>query len=216
MKLFRISIIRAVAAVLVGVLLLKYNEDVLKVLTVALGAMFIIAGVVSLVGWVNSRRKKAEFRAYDSGQSPAVEEVDSDHAMFPVAGLGSLLLGLLLALTRSDEYIEWAMYLLGAVLVLGAINMVMNIFAARKMEPVGPWMWLAPLAIAAASAVAMFRGLVPANVCTTILGVTALVYAVFELIYSFIFSAIRRRYEKTQAQVRPRRPDEIVPVVNEE
>ena len=109
MKLFRISIIRAVAAVLVGVLLLKYNEDVLKVLTVALGAMFIIAGVVSLVGWVNSRRKKAEFRAYDSGQSPAVEEVDSDHAMFPVAGLGSLLLGLLLALTRSDEYIEWAM-----------------------------------------------------------------------------------------------------------
>lgn len=216
MKLFRISIIRAVAAVLVGVLLLKYNEDVLKVLTVALGAMFIIAGVVSLVGWVNSRRKKAEFRAYDSGQSPAVEEVDSDHAMFPVAGLGSLLLGLLLALTRSDEYIEWAMYLLGAVLVLGAINMVMNIFAARKMEPVGSWMWLAPLAIAAAAAVAMFRGLVPANVCTTILGVTALVYAVFELIYSFIFSAIRRRYEKTQAQVRPRRPDEIVPVVSEE
>lgn len=215
MKLFRISIIRAVAAVLVGVLLLKYNEDVLKVLTVALGAMFIIAGVVSLVGWVNSRRKKAEFRAFDNGQHD-VEEVDTDHSMFPVAGLGSLLLGLLLALTRSEEYIEWAMYLLGAVLVLGAINMIMNIFAARKMEPVGAWMWLAPLAIAAAAAVAMFRGLVPANVCTTILGVTALAYAVFELIYSFIFSGIRRRYEKTQAQVRPRRPDEIVPVENVE
>ena len=45
---------------------------------------------------------------------------------------------------------------------------------------------------------------------------TGPVRAVFELIYSFIFSAIRRRYEKTQAQVRPRRPDEIVPVVNEE
>ena len=50
MKLLRISIIRAIAAVVVGVLLLKYDEAVLKGLTIALGVMFLIAGVVSLLG----------------------------------------------------------------------------------------------------------------------------------------------------------------------
>ena len=200
MKLLRISVIRSIAAVVVGVLLLKYDEAVLKGLTIALGVMFLIAGVVSLLGWVNSRRKKTEFRAFDNGTDQATG--DEGQPMFPIAGLGSLLLGLILSLTRSDDYLEWAMYLLGAVLVLGALNMMMNLVSARKMEPVSGWLWIAPLAIAAASGFAMFKGLVPAETCTMIIGITALVYAVVELCYSFVFSAIRRRYEKTQTQVR--------------
>ena len=199
MKLLRISIIRAIAALVVGVLLLKYNADVLKVLTIALGIVFLLAGVVSLVGWVNVRRKKADFRAYDNGQE---QTQDSAQPMFPLAVLGSLLLGLILSLTRSDDYLEWAMYLLGGVLVLGALNMLMNLMSAKKMEPVAGWMWLVPVVIIVASVFAMIKGLVPAETCTTILGVTAIVYAVAELIYSIIFTNIRKRYEKTQAQVR--------------
>ncbi|MCR5159338.1 MAG: DUF308 domain-containing protein [Prevotella sp.] len=201
MKLLRISIIRAIAAVVVGVLLLKYDEAVLKGLTIALGVMFLIAGVVSLLGWVNNRRKKADFRVYDNGTDAAPASSADGQSMFPIAGLGSLLLGLILSLTRSDDYLEWAMYLLGAVLVLGALNLLMNLVSARKMEPVGAWMWLAPLAIIAASVFAMLKGLVPAETCTLILGITAFVYAAVELLYSFIFSGIKRRYDKTQAQV---------------
>ncbi|MCR5197344.1 MAG: DUF308 domain-containing protein [Prevotella sp.] len=207
MKLLRISIIRAIAAVVVGVLLLKYDAAVLKGLTIALGVMFLIAGVVSLVGWVNARRKKADFRAYDNGEESAGE--GGAQPMFPIAGLGSLLLGLILSLTRSDDYLEWAMYLLGAVLVLGALNLCMNLFSARKMEPMGGWMWLLPCAIVVASVVAMIKGLVPAQTCTTILGVTALVFAVTELWYSLVFSQVKKRYEKTQAQVR--RSGEVTP-----
>ena len=48
----------------------------------------------------------------------------------------------------------------------------------------------------------MIKGLVPPTTTTIILGVTALVYAVVELVYSIIFAGIRKRYEKTQAQVR--------------
>ena len=202
MKLLRISIIRAIAAVVGGVLLLKYDADVLKVLTIVLGVMFLLAGVVSLVGWVNNRRKKADFRAYDNPKAQSGDADDSGQTMFPIAGLGSLLLGLILALTRSDDYVEWAMYLVASLLVLGALNMLMNLFSARKMEPVPFWPWLLPVAIAVAAIVAMLKGLVPANVCTTILGVTALVYAVAEVVLSFLFTGIRRRYEKTQTQVR--------------
>ena len=199
MKLLRISIIRAIAAVVGGVLLLKYDADVLKVLTIVLGVVFLLAGVVSLVGWVNNRRKKADFRAYDN---PKAQADDADPSVFPIAGLGSLLLGLILALTRRNDYVEWAMYLVGALLVLGALNMLMNLFSARKLEPVPAWPWLIPVAVVVAAIVAMLKGLVPANVCTTILGVTALVYAAGEVVLSFLLTGIRRRYEKTQAQVR--------------
>lgn len=193
MKLLRISLIRVVAALITGVLLLKYHEDVLKALTIAMGVMFIIAGIVSLGGWVNTRRRKADMPVSADGQ----ENADDNQPMFPVAGLGSLLLGLILAFTRSDDYLTWAMYLLGAVLVLGALSMIMNIMSARKIESLGVWMWLPPIAIIVASVSAMFRGLVPPDVCTTILGITALVYAVVELVCSVIFSNIRRRFEKT-------------------
>lgn len=199
MKLLRISIVRAIAAVVVGVLLLKYDEAVLKGLTIALGVMFLLAGVVSLAGWVLQRGKKPSFQAYDNGQA---QEVESTQAVFPIAGLGSLLLGFILSLTRSEEYLEWAMYLLGAVLVLGALNLVMNLVAARKMEPMGAWMWLAPVTIAVAAVVAMLKGLVPPETTTTILGVTAIAYAVVEVVYSILFSNVKRRFEKTQAQVR--------------
>lgn len=199
MKLLKISIVRAIAALVVGVLLIKYDEAVLKGLTIALGVMFLIAGVVSLAGWVLQRGKKPSLQVYDNGQA---QEVESAQAVFPIAGLGSLLLGFILSLTRSEEYLEWAMYLLGAVLVLGALNQVMNIVAARKMEPMGAWMWLAPIAIAVAAVVAMLKGLVPPETTTTILGATAIVYAVVEVVYSILFSNVKRRFEKTQAQVR--------------
>lgn len=195
--LLRFSVIRALGAVVIGILLLKYSEAVLKGLVIVLGVMFLIAGVLSLIGWVNSRRKKPELKAFDSGDA-VEEETDAPHqSVFPIAGLGSLLLGCILSMTQTDNYLDWAMYLVGGVLVLGALNTMMNIVAARKMEPVGVWMWLFPLAIVAASVFAMIRGLVPPEMTTTILGVTALVYAVVELVYSVVFYQISRRYQRT-------------------
>jgi uncharacterized membrane protein HdeD (DUF308 family) len=201
MKLLRISIIRAIAAIVVGVLLLKYDVAVLQGLTIALGVMFLIAGTVSLVGWVNTRRKKADFQVYENPEQDQAAK-DNSQPMFPIAGLGSLLLGFILSLTRSNDYLEWAMYLLGAVLVLGALNMLMNLIAARKMEPVDAWKWLPPCIIIVVSVFAMIKGLVPAETCTAILGGTAIAYALAELFYSVMLNNIRKRYEKTQTQVR--------------
>ena len=97
MKLLQISIIRAIAAIVVGVLLLKYDEAVLKGLTIAIGILFLIAGIVSLVEWINLRRKKADFRVMDDGEG-GKSKGDNSQPMFPIVGLGSVLLGLILLL----------------------------------------------------------------------------------------------------------------------
>ncbi len=198
MKLFRISIIRVIAAIVAGILLLKYDDSVLKGLTIALGIMFLIAGLVSLIGWMNARRQKAEFRAYDNGKQSS----DESQPMFPIVGLGSVLLGCILSLTETEAYRIWAMYLIAAVIILGALNQIMNLVAARKMEPVEDWMWLPPIAIAIASVVAMLKGLVPPRTTTTILGITAFVYALVEIVYSIKFYQIKQRFTTTQTQVK--------------
>ncbi|MBQ9356153.1 MAG: DUF308 domain-containing protein [Prevotella sp.] len=212
MKLLRISAIRAIAAVVVGVLLLKYGCNVLRGLTIALGIMFLVAGLVSLIGWINSRRQKTEFRAFDNGQGA---QDDAKQPMFPIVGLGSLLLGCMLSLLHTDEFLVWALYLVGAVLILGALNMFMNLFSARKMEPVAVWMWALPAVIIVAAIFVMVKEVIPSSsvqtladelspttLATTILGITAIVYAVIEVFFSVIFYNIKKRFEKTQAQVR--------------
>ena len=201
MKLLQISIIRAIAAIVVGVLLLKYDEAVLKGLTIAMGIMFLIAGIVSLVEWINLRRKKADFRVMDDGEA-GKGKGGTHQPMFPIVGLGSVLLGLILSLTQTADFLTWAMYLLGGVLILGGLNLMMNLLSARKMEPVDGLLWIVPAAIVLTALFAMIKGLVPAKTTTTSLGVTSLVYAIAEMGYSMLFSAIRKRYEKTQAQVR--------------
>lgn len=221
MKLLRISIIRAIAAIVVGVLLLKYGCNVLKGLTIALGIMFLIAGLLSLIGWVNSRRQKVEFKVYDNGEGTQDE---AKQPMFPIVGLGSLLLGCILSLTQTDDFLVWALYLISAVLILGALNMIMNLVSARKMESVAPWMWILPLVVIAAAVFVMVSEVWPsgsstsasvkgmtaggeadsmvAPLSTLLLGITALVYAAIELFFSVVFYNIKRRFEKTQAQVR--------------
>ena len=201
MKLLQISIIRAIAAIVVGVLLLKYDEAVLKGLTIAIGILFLIAGIVSLVEWINLRRKKADFSVMDDGEG-GKSKGDNSQPMFPIVGLGSVLLGLILSLTQTTDFLLWTMYLLGGVLILGGLNLMMNLLSARKMEPVDGLLWIVPVLIVLAALFAMIKGLVPAKTTTTILGITSLVYAFAEMGYSLLFSRIRKRYEKTQAQVR--------------
>ena len=201
MKLLQISIIRAIAAIVVGVLLLKYDEAVLKGLTIAIGILFHIAGIVSLVEWINLRRKKADFRVMDDGEG-GKSKGDNSQPMFPIVGLGSVLLGLILSLTQTTDFLLWTMYLLGGVLILGGLNLMMNLLSARKLEPVDGLLWIVPVLIVLAALFAMIKGLVPAKTTTTILGITSLVYAFAEMGYSLLFSRIRKRYEKTQAQVR--------------
>ena len=156
---------------------------------------------MSLVEWINLRRKKADFRVMDDGEG-GKSKGDNSQPMFPIVGLGSVLLGLILSLTQTTDFLLWTMYLLGGVLILGGLNLMMNLLSARKMEPVEGLLWIVPVLIVLAALFAMIKGLVPAKTTTTILGITLLVYAFAEMGYSLLFSRIRKRYEKTQAQVR--------------
>ena len=198
MKYLSYSIIRAIAAVVVGVLLLQHSQGVLKGLTIALGLMFLVAGVIAFIGWLNTRRKQKATANAEDDDASVIKAVPT----LPIVSLGSIILGLVLSLVLTEEFLIWSLYLLASVIVLGSINLLVNLMTARKMEKVMGWLWLPPFLIAIAAVVAMLKGLVPAETSTTILGIASLVYAVAEVVYSLFFHKVERRYEKTQAQLR--------------
>lgn len=199
MKFLQNPILRAIAAIVVGVLLLKFATAVLHGLTIAFGIMFLAVGIIALLGWINSRRKKVDYRVYDAKG----KELDDDTTMFPIAGLGSLILGVIMAVS-SNLFLIWMMCLLSAVLILGALNECMNLWSARKYASVHPALWLCPLLIAGAAIYVICKGLVPPEqiepLTMTILGVAALVFAVIEIVFMILFYGKKKAWDKAQEQ----------------
>lgn len=199
MKLLVYPLLRAVAALVIGFLLIKYPDHTLTGLTVAIGILFLVAGVISIVGWLFERRRKPVFTAYDSGMGDSSAETAaiSHTAMFPVVGLGSLVFGLILCLMPAT-FVTLQMYLVAALLILAALNLYMNLVAARQYGHVGLGFWLLPTIILLAGIFVMLKPMESAVVPLVILGWSLLVLGVTELICCIKFYAAKRGFDKAQ------------------
>lgn len=196
MKLLVYPLLRALAALAIGFLLIKYPDHTLTGLTVAIGVLFLVAGVISIVGWLYERRRQPVFTAYDSGAADATPDATISHtAMFPVVGLGSLVFGLILSLMPAT-FIALQMYLIAALLILAALNLYMNLVAARQYGHVGLGYWLLPTVVLLAGIFVMVKPMESATVPLIILGWSLLVLGVTELVFCLVFFNMKRTVQK--------------------
>ena len=196
MNIIRNSVIRALAALIVGALLIKYPDNTLSGLTIAIGILFLVAGIVSLVTWLYERRREPVFTAYDSGTGQT-KVIDST-TVFPVVGLGSLVLGAILAL-MPETFIRLQMYLVAALLILAALNLYMNLVAARSYGRVGIGYWVLPTIILLAGIVVLLKPMESAALPLIILGWSLLLLGITEIICSIVFLKLKRAKENALA-----------------
>ena len=195
MKLLIYPLLRAVAALAIGFLLIKYPDSTLTGLTVAIGILFLVSGVISIIGWIVERNRKPVFAAYDSGAS---EPATISHTtMFPIVGMGSLVFGLLLCL-KPDSFVTLLMYLLAALLILGALNLYMNLIAARSMGRVPLAYWALPTVVLLTGIFVMLKPMESAELPFVILGWALLVFGVTEFINSILYFSLQRAANKAQ------------------
>ena len=93
MKLFQSSIFRAMCAIIVGILLIKFPKDGVTWLTVAVGVLFLITGVIAMIAYLHARKHASEYTIIDN-QGRVVR---GGQPTFPIVGAGSIILGLTLA-----------------------------------------------------------------------------------------------------------------------
>ena len=99
MKVLQSSLLRAVVAIIVGVLLVKYREDTMRWMTIAAGILFFLSGLISVIVYYYEKRETAR-SPYTFDQTG--NEIRRHSPIFPFIGVGSMLLGIILMVMPTD------------------------------------------------------------------------------------------------------------------
>lgn len=198
MKVIHSSIFRAVCAIIVGVLLIQYREQTVTWITIAIGVLFFLSGVISLASYWAAKRNAEKMQGQilsDSNGKPIMGMMPK----FPLVSVGSLILGLLLAL-MPQVFIAWLMFILAFILILGALTQFANLASAAKMGRVGILFWLFPSALLLLGLLAIIKPSAIASAPLFIIGWGMLIYGVVELLNAFKASNNKRIWLKNQQQ----------------
>ena len=188
MKILQSSLVRAVMAFAVGALIIKYREETVHWLTVVIGALFFVSGLISVV--LNRRPtpslpKGGSLESYsesntDANQTPSPREGGGGW-LTSLVGFGSIILGIILALMPTT-FITGLQYVLAAMLVLGAVNQFVNLAQASRWCHVGWFYWLLPVVVLLVAIFMIWRPVETAAAPLFIIGWCMLLYGAAELL----------------------------------
>lgn len=188
MKVLQSSIFRAVCSIAVGAMLIKNPDSTVKGITIAIGLLFLVSGVISCVAYFNARMHSAENEVYDADGRLLV----GGRPTFPIVGLGSLILGFVLAL-MPGAFVTSLMYVLGAIILLGALNQFLALIQARRFAVLPLWVWVSPTLILLIGLYVMLKPMETAGLPLLIIGWCLLLYGVTECINAFKIHQCRKR-----------------------
>jgi uncharacterized membrane protein HdeD (DUF308 family) len=176
--------------------------------TIAFGALFFLSGLVSVIAYYAEKRRAANMAERLSAMSEMrgkeMETPSEDsirHSLmpgFPIVGIGSMVLGVILAIMPTT-FIHGMMYVIAGLLVLGALNMMFNLSMARKFASIGLGFWIMPLLLLVLGVLMIAKPDLFAAMPFRILGWALIVYGVIECINAIKIHNCRKQYEKIQA-----------------
>ncbi|MBQ6062704.1 MAG: DUF308 domain-containing protein [Prevotella sp.] len=178
MKIFFSSLVRAVVAAIVGMLILEYREDTVRWITVASGVLFFVSGIISCAIYYSGKQKAEGQKVYDAEGNLVSAGLSPN---FPLVGLGSIILGIILAV-MPVSFITGVMYAMAAILILGAINQFVNLGRATRFCRVGFFYWLLPSVILLVALFLIFKPIEMATTPLLLTGWCMLLYAATEIV----------------------------------
>ena len=190
MKMMNYGMMRCISAVAIGVLLMVWPEAAIIYLVIAIGAMFFLPSLFSLIGYFMKGRQMGMY--------------------FPVISLGSLLFGLWLMVSPAF-FVGILMYVLGVVLVFAGISQIANLLNARSYAVVSLGYYVMPVLILLAGIVVLANPFAVASVPFIILGVSSAVYGITELISIYKFRRMEEKLAMNETMIEDVTPIEEIP-----
>lgn len=191
MRLLRSTFFRVLAAIVAGILLIQYSTDMMTWLTKGIGILFFVTGLISCVTYFVEKRRIASSTLVDAEG----RKIYRTAGQFPIVGIGSMVLGLVLTLMTSS-FIVWVMYILSAILIFGAINQFAVLAQARQISHVPFLFWIPPTVILLVAIFVVFYPMESAVLPLQIIGWCMVFYGVVDLIDGIQLYKLRRRLEK--------------------
>ena len=205
MKNLLSPLFRALVAIVVGVLLIKYHEETLRWITILTGVMFFLSGVVSIANY---------YACCKPAESTTVYDADGNRILyrqtFPIVGIGSIVLGAILAL-MPVTFITGLTYIFALILILAAANQLVALARIRQIAHIGLFYWTAPSLVLLVGLTALIRPEWIAAAPLVVIGWSMVVYGLSEIVNTLKANAARRAYkhmmEACQQEVEPESTD---------
>ncbi len=179
MKGLSYSYLRAICALVIGLVLVMFPDQAGDYFVITIGIIFLVPSLVSIIGYF---AQNAEMRH-----------------RFPIEGVGSLLFGLWLII-MPGFFADLLTFVLGFILVMGGVQQLASLSAARRWMPVPGGFYVVPVLILLAGLVALFNPTGVRSTAFIIIGISSMVYAASELLNWFKFT--RRRPKSPDASVK--------------
>ena len=107
--------------------------------------------------------------------------ISKGHPTFPLVGIGSIILGIMLVMSPTI-FVEVLMYIMGGILILGALNQFMSLYNARRWGNISWGFWVSPSLILLARLYVIFQPMEAAALPMTIIGWCCLLYGASEVV----------------------------------
>ncbi|MCR5076837.1 MAG: DUF308 domain-containing protein [Prevotella sp.] len=192
MKILQMSALRAIIVLVIGFLLVKYREETMTWMTITIGVLFFLSGLVACLAYYFEKERIAR-RATKTEELVTLDKSPS----FPFAGVGSIVLGIILAV-MPGTFITWVVYILAALLILGAVSQFMNLARSRQYARVPIVYWIFPSAILVVAILVISKPIEAASLPLQIIGWTLMCYGIIELIMLVRLLRVRRKFEKAE------------------
>lgn len=113
MKTVQNTFIRALVSIIIGVLLIRYREETVRGLTILIGALFLITGLISCITYLTDRKHRDDTVVLDANG----RQISGFRPTFPIVGIGSMVLGAMLTLAPT-AFTTGLTYIIAAMLIL--------------------------------------------------------------------------------------------------
>ena len=165
------SILRAIFALAVGLVMILWPDKALDYLILTIGVLFLIPGLITISRFFIMRSKNVPL-------------------LFPIEGLGSVLIGLFLMISPAF-FTDILTIVLGLILALGGLQQIGTLIRSRQWVHVPFVFFLVPDLILIAGLIVIFNPMEFKKTLLTIIGVTSIIYACVELLNWVKFERFR-------------------------
>lgn len=164
------SFLRALCAIAIGLLLVRFRDDMVEWMTVAIGVLFFVSGLIAVVVAATSHPKQL-------GEQVAKQS----HTGTYILATGSMLLGVVLAL-MPGTFVQFLVQILALFLIIGAVSQFVTLGTARALDSVGCLWWVAPVLLLLFGLVALLKPTAVAAAPLLIIGWCMVFYGVISAI----------------------------------
>lgn len=196
-----IGLLTPALIILAGALVVKYREDMVTWLTVGLGAIFFISGVISCISYYIQRKHVLKMRAegitlFDSEGKPIGQSMPT----FPIVGVGSMILGVILA-SMPETFLSWLTYIFAAIILLVSVYQIADLIVANRYGRVGWAYWVMPIIMLLAAIVALVNPETISSSPLFFLGWAMMISGAVMIVNVLKIYTVRRAAEKRAADM---------------